>query len=550
MIDSCGIRHLIRPSIRRAKNMKTGDTNRRKEFPNGYLVAGVPNHKLYRNRSIQYGFIDDFEAAKGFTKQAGKTTEMIEQRFAAYKYKMKLFYISTPELKQTTNIEPVYLMGDRRKYMIPCPCCGEFIDLHWSIPMEGKDKEMAGITWKLDDDNKLIVGSVGYICQKCGGFFKDTNKDELLRNGFWKPTAQPEQAGYYSYHISSLYAPTYMFDWEHYVYKYIKACPPGEKRDEDLYKTFQNTCLGECYEEPGETVKANKLQKNIRSYPVATVPEALSEKDGNGKIVLLTCACDLNGVVEDARLDYEVVGWSESGASYSITHDSIGTFSIRGGADKVNPDRKKWTYEHGRPNSVWPELDKLLALNFPRDTHGSMKIYFTGIDTGHYSEHAYPYIDRTNFMVTALKGHSEKFIMTEDNSRFFQVGVERPNLYIVKGNRIKDELAKRINLRWEEGDGNQPSGFMNFPSPSDGKYQWKNFFEHYESEHKVPKKDAKGTTTGMRWEKITTIAQNHLWDCHVYNMALVYILLFIMAKENQTKEYTWLQYCDWALGRK
>lgn len=549
MIDACGIRHLIRPSVKRAKNMKTGDTNRRKEFPNGYLVCGVPNHKLYRNRSIQYGFIDDFEAAKGKTKQAGDTTQMIEQRFAAYKYKMKLFYISTPELKQGSNIEPVYELGDKRKYFIPCPCCGEFIDLHWSIKVENSE-EMGGITWKLDENNRIVPGSVGYVCQKCGDFFKDTNKDELLRKGEWRPTDIPKREGYYSYQISSLYAPTYMYDWGDYVEKYLMACPPGQPINEDLYKTFINLCLGETYEEVTHSPKANRLQMNIRNYEVGTIPDSISMADGNGKIMLLTCACDLNGVVDDARLDYEIVGWSESGASYGITHGSIGTFVIREGAKKEKPDRPRWTYDHHRANSVWFEMDKILDTIFTSDVGGrKMKVFFTGVDTGHYSEYAYPYVDNNNRFITCLKGDSEVYLKVNpvginQSMRSFKIGQERTNLYLVKGNKVKDDLSARIGLSWSEGDGKQPPGFMNFPSPSGGKYQFKNYFQHYESEHKIPKKDALGMVTGMRWEKRNTIVQNHFWDVCCYNMVLVEIYMHILGVENGRKDFTWKEYCD------
>jgi len=44
----------------------------------------------------------------------------------------------------------------------------------------------------------------------------------------------------------------------------------------------------------------------------------------------------MNGTEQDARMDYEVVAWSESGATYSIKHGSIGTFIPREGAKKIN----------------------------------------------------------------------------------------------------------------------------------------------------------------------------------------------------------------------
>ena len=60
MIDSCGLRHLIKPNVLRKRNQRTGDTSKSKEFPGGSLVAGsASNHKLLKQRSVRYGFIDD-----------------------------------------------------------------------------------------------------------------------------------------------------------------------------------------------------------------------------------------------------------------------------------------------------------------------------------------------------------------------------------------------------------------------------------------------------------------------------------------------------------
>jgi phage terminase large subunit GpA-like protein len=308
---------------------------------------------------------------------------MIEQRFAAYYDKMKLYYISTPELKQLSNIEPVYLLGDQRKYHIPCPCCGDYIDLRWSCPVEGDSNEMAGIYWKTDSVGRLITDSVGYICQKCGGFFKDNNKYELNLAGEWRPTAIPSEEGFYSYHLSSLYAPPGMYDWKHYVNDWLKAHPEGQERKEDLYKAFVNLVLGQTYEEKGEAPKANELQKNIRNYEIGLIPEKVSIADGNGPIVMITCACDLNGTEHDARLDYEIVAWSESQSSYSIKHGSIGTFVPREGEKRIKEDRARWTYEYYATNSVWPELTKMLSDVYLTDTGRKMKIFFTGVDCGH-----------------------------------------------------------------------------------------------------------------------------------------------------------------------
>jgi phage terminase large subunit GpA-like protein len=555
MIDSCGIRHLIRANVQRAKSMKTGDTNLKKEFPGGSLVAGsATNHKLLRQRSVRYGFIDDFDAAKNQSKESGSTRKMIEQRFAAYYDKMKLLYISTPELKETSNIEPVYLLGDQRKYHIPCPCCGEYISLEWSIPVDGTDgKEMGGITWKVDGSGKLITDSVGYICQKCAGFFTDKNKYELNLLGEWKPTAEPSEQGFYSYHLSSLYAPAGMYDWKHYVNDFLQACPPGQPRKEDLYKAFVNLVLGETYEQQGEAPKANELQKNIRPYEIGIIPEKLSERDGNGRIVLLTCAADLNGTEDDARLDYEIVGWSETGSSYSISHGSIGTFIPRENSMKVKEDRERWSYNHAKSNNVWGKFREIIGEKYRTDTGRNMKIFITGIDCGHYTNHAYAFIDKPNVpgaLVVGLKGDKEgKFRKFGVDTSIFRQAKERANLYLVEVNQVKDEIASLIKLQWDRhNDPVQPPGFMNYPTPSAGLYLFNDYFSHYEAEHRVIE-SKEGEGIAARWVKKTSASQNHFFDVRVYNISLREILVSMVCKAAKITNYSWVDYVDMVLGK-
>lgn len=557
MIDTTGIRHLIRPSSKRAKSMKTGDTNSKKEFPGGSLVSGsAGNHKLLRQRSVKYGFIDDFDAAKKATKESGSTTKMIEQRFASYADSMKLFYISTPELKNTSNIQPVYEKGDQRKYHIPCPCegCNQFIHLEWSTHVEGKESERAGISWKLDENGKLIDDSVGYVCQKCGGFFDDSNKYDLNLNGKWIATAKPSRDGYRSYHINSLYAPPGMYDWKHYVREYLEACPPEESVNEELMQTFTNLCLGEPYEQSAESPKASQLNKNVRQYEIGCFPEKLSERDGNGRIVLLTCAIDMNGKLEDARLDYEVVAWSESGTSYSIDHGSIGTFVFQERLIKEKEDRVRWTYDPYQSNSVWHELEKVLGKVYLNDyevgdkRRRKLRIHCSGLDTGHFTTHAYNYLDNiTNWVVFGLKGKNvEKNQKVDSDIKMFKKAQERKNLYLVEVNKVKDVLADDMKLKYKEGvDERQPAGFMNYPVSADKKkYHYDSFYKHYEAEHrKVDTKD--GKAVAARWEKKPGNPPNHFWDCRVYNIAVKEIVTYLICREeNGLQSYQWSDYVD------
>lgn len=169
VIDGSKLRSLITSSAIKARRTKSGDTDRLKEFDGGYLMIGSVSHKTLRQVSIQTMIVDDFDDMKSSSKEAGSTVKMIEARTTAFAKKRKIFYVSTPELLELSNIEPVYLLGDQRKYHIPCPCCGKLIVLEWEIPSEKTPDITAGMTWELDSSGILISDSVKYRCQKCDG---------------------------------------------------------------------------------------------------------------------------------------------------------------------------------------------------------------------------------------------------------------------------------------------------------------------------------------------------------------------------------------------
>ena len=548
MIDNSGIRHFIRSAKKGLRNNKSGDTDTMKEYPDGYLKLGIANHKYLRNISMQFGFIDDFESMKSESKESGSTQELIEQRFAAFAKKKKIFYISTPELKATSNIEPVYLMGDQRKWHVKAPCCGNLIPFEWTVESSCNPGEMAGITWETDEDGSLIAESVGYTCQKCGGFFDDSNKTEIVKTGKWIATAKPSEPGYYSYHISALYAPPYMDGWTKYVRQYMRANPKDEPRNQAKWKSFVNLVLGQTYEETGTSISASDLQENTRPYEPFTIPEKLSIEDGNGRICMLTLGSDLNGTVhndakgyvDDARLDWEIIAHAETGATYSVAHGSIGTFINQ---DKKSSKREKYSYQHGVPNSVWPHFQKILTDNYFRDSDGSpIRIFISGLDVGHASDYAWQFINNApDVFIVGLKGDPTKNVKPFQDLKTFRASASNPkSLFLVESNKTKDILAEQMKLRWDPAYSvGQPSGYMNFPQPTGGMYDYKSFFSHFEAEHKII--DKKGNFV---WQKKNTNKQNHLFDCRLYGMVVRDIMLDKIFKETGTKNGVWGDYVD------
>ena len=530
-IDRANIRSLIVPPTKRNRSQVSGDTNDKKDFIGGYIYIGsANNYKNWRDVSLRKGMFDDFEAVKRESKEAGSTRKMIEQRFAAYELTHKINYISTPERLAGSNIEEVYLLGDQRKYLVPCEVCHEHIEILW------QQENGSGIHFERDNHGRLIESSVGYVCQVCAGFFKDNHKHSMLNEGFWRATTEPSRMGFYSYHVSSLYAPAGMYDWKHYCHDFVEANPMGLPRKEGLYKTFVNLGLGECYEPPVDMVDAKQLQGNIRKYPIGFIPEQQSIADGNGVIVLITCGADLNGKMkgdkgateDDVRLDYEVLAHAENGATYSILHGSIGTFVSREGSAH-HSERQKWTAELGKGHCVWDEFDRVISQRFDNDNGGLEHIWITGVDTGHYNTLVYAYLDHTEYNVVGLRGEKEdRFQRRDTNTKNFRISTNRKNEWYLQVGFIKDDLAEHMKLKWDEViHEQQPPNFMNYPEPANGLYGLKNYFEHYESEQRVVNLD----DNTSRWEKKNTGVQNHMWDCRVYNLVLRDIEVFILEKQ-------------------
>ena len=554
MITSCGLRDQMRATIKRARNQRTGDTSTGKEFAGGSLRAfSIQKPGRMRQISCQVGFLDDFEAAP-IDKNAGSAAPLFRTRFKSFGDSKKIFWISTPEVKHLSNIEPLYLRGDQRRYFVPCPVCGEYIILEWKTI--GANGRKAGIVWETENE-ELVEESVGYVCQSCGEFFSEAHKHEMNLAGEWKPTSKQKDPSFFSYHISALYAPAGMDDWTHYVREYLTCCPPGGQIKTQDYKVFVNTCLGNTWEVRGARVRVNRLAHNTRSYPAGTVPNVLSMDEGNGHIVMLTVGVDLNGTEDDARLDYELVAWSETGASYSVDHGSVGTFVPRENTLKVKQDRERWSYVPYAERNVWDEFTRRMSRTFPSDSTEERldyRISIIGIDTGNHTQYAYDYIEQANragLYCVGVKGQNANAYRKMDaNTRCYSRSKERSDLYLVQVNQVKDEIAGKVNLRWVESDGAiQPNGFMNFPAPERNKYTMKDYFSHYDAETMILKNDPLGKEVGYMWEKRNANVINTFWDCRVYNEAVKEILMDVVCKEVGVKEPNWRSYCRVIIGK-
>ena len=275
---------------------------------------------------------------------------------------------------------------------------------------------------------------------------------------------------------------------------------------------------------------------------------------------MLTCAADLNGTKDDARLDYVVVAWSETGASYCVTHGSIGTFIPRENTIKEKKDRQPWTCELGRQFSVWDEFDRITRQAFPNEDGEPYYIDTPCCDLGHEGKTVTDYMDWTigrypDNPCVGVRGKGEgKYIAKGGNLRLFSVGLARNDTYFLEVGLFKDRLAVQMRMKWSEVEATQPPGFMNFPHSENGLFEFGSFFEHFEQEHRVLVESKTGGEL-FRWVKKRSNSQNHMFDCYVYNMAIREVIMnqvgraLIKAGRIPEKEFTWVDYANYMTGR-
>jgi phage terminase large subunit GpA-like protein len=550
-IDGCNINHLIgKPT--KAKNNSKGDTMNSKFFSGGYELFNFGGQAASNMRQVTAGIIlaDEVDAIKGTDKESGSFLKLMEDRARSYGESKKIIYMSSPLLLVNSLIYKLYLQGDQRVFYVPCPKCGEYIELVWNEKNENNVRY--GVIFDVKN-GEVIQNSVRYRCGKCENEFEEKKyKREMLNNGYWKPSIEREDKTFVSYRISALYAPVTMDNWYDFAKEYQMAFPRNGIKDNALFQSFTNSIEGKPYKPEGVTLKSSKLQENRRPYKIGECPFDLAKSDGNGEIMILSFTCDLNGYEHDARLDYEILAHSEKGATYSIDAGSLGTFIPKVEKDalereglhvgKMDSERIKYTYQMGVENSVWDLVEEKLRIRYGKSER---KLTIVVIDVGAFKDYAMAFVKKMNmqgFLILPVMGADEEIFTAQIKTETGNIyGASKTgDIYLLNVNVIKDRLAKYINSESyidDHGQLNQSPYFMNFPEqePTSRKYTYRNYFAHYEAEHRIEKK-SEGAQTRYLWEKKRPGIQNHFWDVRVYGVfCAIFMADLICSNDNPYK---------------
>ena len=476
MIESCGLADKIFSqgggTSDRFKR-KTGFTKRKKEFAGGFLrIASAGSPSSLASISVKILLMDEIDRYPLTVGKDGSPVSVAVKRCNAYKEKSKILYISTPLIKNTSEIYKAFLRGDQRYYYVPCKHCA-----HMQVI------KFKNIKFKKGDDDILIDDSVYYECIKCKGKWLNHDKAWFLPRGEWRATGKPINKYFRSYHLSAFYSPVGMYSWESAVQDFLDS-----QQDINKLKAWTNTVAGEPWEERGDKIRYQRILSNRIEYTSGTVPK---------EVLFLTMAAD----VHKDRIDLEILGWANKCVTYSIKWTSI-----HGNTEKYN-------------DGAWNVLKDIMV-----DDYFGHKIQMVMIDCGYLTDIVYDFCASTKSdKVIPIKGvsdikYSGSFKTRKVDGYGEMIGI----------NALVNYYKDRLNgwLHSSIKDDIIPWGYCYYPSDYTDDY-----FKQYSNEQKYEVRNSRGMVVGHEWRKINNNADNHAFDCRIYNIVAFDYLL------NLTREY-------------
>lgn len=374
------------------KERDSSSTINIKTFPGGNIVtAWATSPATLSSRPRRIILADECDAFNP-TKE-GDPLKLAEARTKTFGNQRKMLYVSSPRDKETSSIEPLYELSDKRKYFVPCPECEDMQVLKWE-----------NVRWD-DGDTE----SAYYVCDICGAIIENEEKTEMLANGEWRAEKETNKiAGFW---INELYSP--FTTWGEMATDFVNSKPFPEK-----LKVFINTRLAQTWENDGERIDYANIKFHQEEYE-AEIPSGVK---------LLTSGVD----VQDDRLEIVVYGWGDDWESWSIDYKVI--------------------YGNPATNEIWDECKAYLTRDFYDIDENILRIKAVGFDSGgHHTDKVYDFCKaNTGRKYFCLKGANiaGKPIVSKPSI----VGKKRVRLFTVGTEAAKDMIFSYLQIE-EEGPG-------------------------------------------------------------------------------------------------
>lgn len=488
MIDACGIRHKIFSQSEKKNNRKSGDKKCVKEFAGGFLLAGsAQSEHFQRTMTIRILLLDEIDGVEKEVKKKGSFIKNFQKRTNAHDSDKKILYISTPGNKLTSNINPLFEMGDKRYYFVPCLKCGTMQILTFKQ-----------LKYDLNELGNLIQESVYYKCIHCENKMKNYDKVDMLGAGEWRPTAKSKKPRFRSYHLSSLYSPVGFMSWESVSQEFIEAERSRKQGSLLDLKSFVTLTLGEPWEERnlGDSPNPDLISvSNAKQYFKGEIP--------NREILFLTCGADVQG----DRVEFEIVGWGKGMKSWSIDY-----LKVKGTKEDIKDPYSK----------LWNDFESIITKNFYyTGMTKALNLQMVFIDSRFEGSAVQEFCGRLKNVYPIMGVSGWRKWKNVYQAYKLTNGLTRYDLCV---DELKDTVYNQLKRGIRDDNEKLPPGYCSFPINYD-----KFFYRMLTAEEKIIDTNKDGRAV-IRWS-IPKDRRNEALDCRVYALAAVYVYASIICLE-------------------
>lgn len=294
------IKPMLKASKETKKHFKEKNSNKKElQFDNMYIsIVGSNSPSELASRPIRYLFLDEVDKYPNESKKEADPISLAVERTKTFNNR-KIYMCSTPTTRTGHIWEEKEKADIEKHYFVPCPHCGELIELKFSQ-----------IRWP-DDNEKLSAADKAefaqYICQECGNVINDSDKMEMLQKGKWETVKENTKfTKTVAFWINTLYSPFTRFS--QIAKAYLIA-----KDDTEALHNFTNSWLAEPWEDTKLKTTAETVMERQTDLPEFVVPEWTR---------LLTAGVD----VQETSLYYVIRAWGEYLTSQLVTRGQVTSF--------------------------------------------------------------------------------------------------------------------------------------------------------------------------------------------------------------------------------
>lgn len=361
-----------------------------------YLTGANSPANLASN-NIKYLFLDEVDKYPGASKKEADPISLAKERTKTYANR-KIFEASTPTLK-TGHIWKAKEQADVEKhYFVPCPHCGEYIELKFAQIKWPPKEEVPEISERAE--------RAVYVCQECGCVISDQDKGRMLQEGRWqivrKRTEQPKSIAFW---MNTLYSPFTRFT--EIAKEFLRT-----KDDPELFHNFVNSWLAEPWEDTKVKTNAELVMERQTEVPAWILPEWTK---------LLTGGID----VQENSLYWTIRAWGDHMTSQNVAH--------------------------GQALSM-TEIERIMNTEFSMPSGEKIMVNLALIDSGDQTDDVYDFCILNSDWVLPCKGtptmlsHYRLSTINKTGSRAYGM-----TLVLVDGGKYKDQIA--AHMRRPNGSG-------------------------------------------------------------------------------------------------